>query len=276
MDHVEEKYTALKDYLAELGSLVIGFSGGVDSTLLVKVAYDLLGDDVLAVTSSSETYPSAQLKEAEKIAAEIGVPHLVIDTEELNNEDFAQNPPQRCYYCKSELFKSLQEIADRRGYDHVADGTNYDDLDDFRPGLEAAEELTVVSPLAKTEFTKEDIRQVSKRLELPTWNKPSFACLSSRFPYGDRITAEKLEMVDKAEEYLRQYTWQQLRVRHHDDTARIEVLPGDFGQLLSLREQIISKFKEIGYTYITLDIEGYRTGSMNETLNEEELSEEQV
>ncbi|SDC47174.1 uncharacterized protein SAMN04488698_11828 [Candidatus Frackibacter sp. WG12] len=268
---VKEKYNELQDYLANLDSLVIGFSGGVDSTFLLKVAYDVLGDKVLAVTSSAETYPAEQLEEAKELAKEIGAQHLVTYTEELDNEDFVKNPPRRCYYCKFELFKSLKEVAEEKGYANVADGANYDDISDYRPGADAAKELGVLSPLKETGFTKDDIREVSKELGLPTWNKAAFACLSSRFPYGDEITADKLEMVDQAEAYLRQYSWQQLRVRHHDEnTARIEILSEDFEQLLNLREDIVNKFKEIGYTYITMDLEGYRTGSMNEVLNEED------
>ncbi|SJZ70451.1 ATP-dependent sacrificial sulfur transferase LarE [Selenihalanaerobacter shriftii] len=265
----ERKYNKLKGYLANLENLVIGFSGGVDSTFLLKVAYDVLGDNVLAITSSAETYPDEQLKEAKDLVEEIGAPHLVTYTEELDNEKFVKNPPRRCYYCKSELFKSLKKIAKEEGYNNVADGANYDDISDYRPGADAARELEILSPLKEIGFTKDNIREVSKELGLPTWDKPAFACLSSRFPYGDEITVDKLEMVDQAEAYLRQYSWQQLRVRHHDEnTARIELNSEDFEQLLDLREELIAKFKEIGYVYITMDLEGYRTGSMNEVLNQ--------
>ena len=266
---LEEKYANLKEDIRQKGELVVAFSGGVDSTFLIKLAYDVLGEDnVLAVTSRSETYPQKQLEEAKELAEQIGVKHLITYTSELENERFAQNDKLRCYYCKHELFSEVIRIAKDEGYKHVADGSNYDDhLHDYRPGMKAAAELEVCSPLKEAEFTKEDIRIISKKLGLSTWDKAAFACLSSRFPYGDEIKIESLSMVDKAEEFLQKYKFSQLRVRHHDEnTARIEILPEDMPFLLEKREEIIEYLKEIGYIYITMDIQGYRTGSMNEVL----------
>lgn len=269
---LENKYDNLKNMLNDMGELVIAYSGGVDSTFLLKVASDVLGkENVLAVTSSSETYPKKQLEEAEELAKLMGVEHLIIYTSELENDKFAQNDKLRCYYCKHELFSEVIRLAEDQGYKYVADGSNYDDhLHDYRPGIKAAAELEVRSPLKEAEFSKEDIRIISKKLDLPTWNKASFACLSSRFPYGDKITADNLNKVDQAEEFLQQYSFNQLRVRHHDDnTARIEVMPEDMPLLLEYREEIVNHLKDIGYIYITMDIEGYRTGSMNEVLEED-------
>ncbi len=249
--------------------VAIAFSGGVDSTFLLKTAVEVLGkENVLAVTSSAETYPSQELKQAKQLAADMEVKHHITYTTELENEKFVKNDKLRCYYCKHELFSDVKQIAADKGYNYVLDGSNYDDLvNDYRPGMKAAEELEVRSPLKEAELTKKEIRILSKKLNLPTWNKPAFACLSSRFPYGDKITVEKLSMVDRAEKFMRKYNFNQLRVRHHDqDTARIEVLPEDFTVLLNNREEIINKFKDIGYTYITIDLQGYRTGSMNEVL----------
>jgi uncharacterized protein len=269
MPTLKQKFTALKDSIREMDSLLIAFSGGVDSTFLLKVAHDILGDKVAALTSASETYPSEQLEEAKRLAQKIGVHHIITSTKELENKDFAQNDKLRCYHCKHELFSELREVAKEEGYAEVADGANYDDfVHDYRPGLKAAEELGVKSPIKEAEITKEELRELSKGLGLPTWDKPAFACLSSRFPYGDQITEDKLKMVDAAERYLRQFDFDQLRMRHHDQhTARIEVTPEDMEFFFNNRQKIVDKLKEIGYTYITLDLEGYRTGSMNEVLD---------
>ncbi|MFW5891153.1 MAG: ATP-dependent sacrificial sulfur transferase LarE [Halanaerobiaceae bacterium] len=266
----KEKLNELKTYINNLDNVAIAFSGGVDSTLLLKISVEVLGKEkVLAVTSCSETYPSEEFEDAKKLVEKIGAKHHVIYSSELDNDDFAQNDKNRCYYCKKELFSEIKEVAAEKGYDNVLDGSNYDDkINDYRPGLKAVKELDVKSPLKEAKLTKKDIRAISKKYDLSTWNKPSFACLSSRFPYGQRIEPEILEKVDEAERFLRKYNFNQLRLRHHDEeTARIEVLPEDMNTLMQNKGEIIDKLKELGYTYITMDLEGYRTGSMNEVLN---------
>lgn len=266
---LEEKYNKLRNILLSIERLVIGFSGGVDSTLLLKVAIDVLGrDNVLAVTSSSETHPLSSLEEAKRLAKEIGADHKIIESMELSDERFSRNDKERCYYCKKILFSDLREIARDNGYSVMADGSNADDsLYDYRPGLKAIKELGVRSPLLEAGLAKKEIRELSKELGLPTWDKAAFACLGSRFPYGEAITSEKLEMVDKGEAFLKKYGFSQLRLRQHDQyTARIEVLSEDMDKLMANREEIVGSLKKIGYNYITLDIEGYRTGSMNELL----------
>jgi uncharacterized protein len=270
---VEEKLSKLKAIVSELESVVVAFSGGVDSTLVTKVCYDVLRDNSMAVTARSETYPDFEFKEAQKLAKEIGIKHLVIDTSELAIEGFANNPPERCYFCKTELFGKLKDIAKEQGFLNVADGANLDDTQEFRPGLQASRELNVRSPLKEAGMTKKDIREVSKMLKLPNWDKPAYACLSSRFPYGQSITEEKLSMVSEAEKYLRGLGLVQFRVRHHETIARIEVLPDDINILTNspAREELTAKFKDIGFTYVTLDLAGYRSGSMNEVLTETEL-----
>ena len=267
---VEEKLSKLKAVVSKLESVVVAFSGGVDSTLVAKVCYDTLKDKSIAVTARSETYPDFEFKESQKLADEIGIKHLVIDTSELAIEGFANNPPERCYFCKTELFGKLKEIAGEQGFLNVADGANLDDTQEFRPGLQASRELNIRSPLKETGLTKKDIREVSKFLNLPNWDKPAYACLSSRFPYGQSITEEKLSMVSEAEKYLRALGLIQFRVRHHETIARIEVLPEDIHILTNspVREELSAKFKNIGFTYVTLDLEGYRSGSMNEILSE--------
>ena len=270
---VEEKLSKLKEVVSKLESVVVAFSGGVDSTLVAKVCYDTLKDNSMAVTARSETYPDFEFKESQKLASEIGIKHLVVDTSELAIEGFANNPPERCYFCKTELFGKLKEIAKEHGFLNVADGANLDDTQEFRPGLKASKELDVRSPLKETGLAKEDIREVSKFLNLPNWNKPAYACLSSRFPYGQSITEEKISMVSEAEKYLRGLGLVQFRVRHHETIARIEILPEDIHTLTNspAREELTAKFKEIGFTYVTLDLAGYRSGSMNEVLSETEL-----
>ena len=268
---LEEKLDSLKEILKSLESVVIAYSGGVDSTFLSKVAFDVLGDNALAVTARSETYPRSEFEEAMKLAGSIEIRHETTLSEELDIPEFSDNPVNRCYYCKKELFTKLKEIAKKRGLKHVVDGSNFDDLDDHRPGMQAADELGVRSPLEEAKLTKADIRELSKRLGLPTWDKPSFACLSSRFPYGNRITREKLTAVGEAEIFLRNLGIRQLRVRHHDQIARIEVAEDDMEALLQNREQIVEKLKELGYTYVAMDLQGYRTGSMNEVLTDSKL-----
>ncbi|MCP2240525.1 ATP-dependent sacrificial sulfur transferase LarE [Thermoanaerobacterium thermosaccharolyticum] len=267
---LEEKYENLKKYIKQLGSAVIAFSGGVDSTFLAKVCKDMLNDSCLAVTATSSTYPEREFKEALELAKEIGIRHKIIKSEELEIEGFSKNPIDRCYYCKSELFSKLKKVADDEGIEYVLDGTNADDTGDFRPGRRAAKELGVKSPLLECGFTKDDIREMSKRLGLPTWNKPAYACLSSRFPYGQEITSEKLSMVEKSEEYLLNLGFVGFRVRHHGDVARIELNPDQINMMMdeNIRKKVVSKLKEIGFKYVSLDLEGYRTGSMNEAISE--------
>jgi len=269
-DTLEAKYDRLRDSLAGYGSLLVAYSGGLDSSLLLKVSHDVLGDRVLAVTALSPTYPGQERAAAEALAKDLGVRLVTVETDELDIAGFADNPPERCYFCKSELFGELQAIARDEGIAYVADGSNADDVDDYRPGMQAACELGVVSPLNEAGLTKEDIRTLSKRLGLPTWDKPASACLASRFPYGEAITREKLAMVEAAESFLRELGFRQVRVRHHGTIARIEVAPEAIERLASpaVRAQVVHRLTEIGYDYVTLDCRGYRTGSMNEVLPE--------
>ncbi|QLY80621.1 ATP-dependent sacrificial sulfur transferase LarE [Clostridium intestinale] len=269
---LDEKLELLKDIIRKKGSAAVAFSGGVDSTFLIKVAKEVLEDKLIAVTATSSTYPERELKEAIKYAKDFGVKHIIISSEELDIEGFANNPKNRCYYCKKELFTKVKEVALQNGVEYVFDGSNLDDNGDYRPGMQAAKELLVVSPLKEAGLTKKDIRDLSKEYGLATWNKPAFACLSSRFPYGNKITLPKLKMIDKAEQFLLDMGIRQVRVRHHGEIARIEVAPEEREKFFNVEfmDKISSEFKEIGFIYTTLDIAGYRTGSMNEVLNEEE------
>lgn len=264
-----QKYDRLQAILGEMGSVAIGYSGGVDSTLLLKVAVDLLGNNALAMIGRSETYPTREFEEAVRIAETIGARYVVVRTEETDILKFRENPANRCYFCKTELFGKLDEIAEREGLKWIADGTITDDVGDFRPGMKAKSEKNVRSPLLEAELSKAEVREISKHLGLPTWDKPAFACLSSRFPYGMSITKENLTKIDTAETFLRDEGFRFFRVRFHDQrTARIEVGKDEIRRLLDddLRERLVAYLKQLGFTYITLDLQGYRTGSMNEVV----------
>jgi len=262
------KLRRLQKILREMKSVLVAFSGGVDSTLLLKAAADVLGKNVLAVIARSEMYPEKEIREATDIARTLKVRHKVIETQEIENPDFLKNPPFRCYHCKRELFSKLKEIGEKEGLVHVLDGQNVDDKGDFRPGEWAGRELGIRSPLREAGLTKSDIRALSRAFHLPTWNKPSLACLASRFPYGTAIDRKSLKRVGAAEEYLRDMGFGQLRVRHHGETARIEILPEEFRKIMNpkSRRKIVARLKKLGYLYVALDLAGYRTGSLNEGL----------
>jgi len=270
-EETQKKYEGLKAVLQQMGSALVAFSGGVDSTFLVKVAQDVLGNQIFAVIASSESYPESETQEAIELAKKLDIPHMVIRTRELDNPYFSNNPPDRCYHCKTELFSRLKEIAAEKGFSFVLDGSNFDDMGDYRPGLQACEELGIRSPLKEVGLGKEEIRELSRQMNLPTWNKPSLACLASRFPYNSEIDKASLEQVAKAEEYLWSMDFSQVRVRHHDQIARVEVDSEGVQRLLdpNLRKKIVENLKRVGYTYVTLDLAGYRTGSMNEPLSED-------
>lgn len=265
--NLEEKYEKLKEIIEDLGQLVIGFSGGVDSSLLAKVSYDVLGDDALAVTAKAPIYAQHEIEQAKKMAAEIGINHQVVSIEADLMDVVKDNPTDRCYHCKKTIFFQVKDFAGERP---VADGTNVDDLGDYRPGMKAIEELEVHSPLKEAGLNKTEIRQLSKELGLSTWEFPSTTCLATRFPYGEEITAEKLDLLEEAENYLHQLGFEQLRVRYHGDLARIEVAPAERSKFFAVDklDQINQKLQELGFEYVTMDLGGYQTGKMNKLIED--------
>ncbi|HRA30440.1 MAG TPA: ATP-dependent sacrificial sulfur transferase LarE [Thermomicrobiales bacterium] len=260
---LQARYEELRTHIAGLGSALVAFSGGVDSALVLRVAHDALGDRVAAGTGLSDTYPEEEMREAREIASEIGTEFIYARTMELTDPRYAANNSQRCFFCKTELYSRLAEIAQERGYEWLLDGTNADDLGDHRPGMRAARNWNVRSPLAELGFRKKEIRELSAGLNLRTWDKPSFACLSSRFAYGDPITVEKLKIVAKAETAMRELGFRGFRVRHHEMVARIELPEADFVRAMEMREEIVAAMREAGYAYAALDLAGFRSGSQN-------------
>ena len=248
---------------------VLAYSGGTDSTFLLKVAHDVLGNNVIAITATSSTYPKQELNQAKQLAKNIGAKHIIIKSEEMKNKNFLKNTPDRCYYCKKELLSKIKKIATAQNIEHILDGSNVDDKKDYRPGTKALIEHGARSPLREAGLTKKEIRDISREMKLTSWDKPAKACLASRFPYGTKITEERLKQVERAESYLSKLGLNQIRVRYHNDIARIEAKEDDSQKILKHAKKIIQQFKKLGFTYITLDIEGYRTGSLNEVLKHE-------
>lgn len=265
---LQNKYLELKKYLSSLNSVAVAYSSGVDSTFLLKTAVDTLHrDNVLALTAKSHSFPKRELDESIEFCKSENIRQIVFESEELSIDGFCNNPPDRCYICKKELFSKIKGIARENNINAVVEGSNADDINDYRPGMRAVAELDILSPLKKVGLTKNEIRALSKQLGLKTWNKQSFACLSSRFVYGEKITVQKLDMIDKSEQLLLDLGFKQVRVRIHNDVARIEVLPNEIERVMQFKDTIYSKFKEYGFRYVTLDLGGYRTGSMNDSLN---------
>jgi len=266
---INEKHERMKEVFRTMGKVLVAYSGGVDSTLLLGVAQETLDrGNVLAVTSLSPLYPERELDHAKKVVQSVGAKHLLVESNELEIKGFSKNPSNRCYFCKRELFKKLSELAKTEGIHFIVEGSTLDDDKDHRPGSQAIKELGIRSPLKEVGFTKLEVRELSKALGLPTWDKPSFACLASRFPYGEEITAKALEMVAESEDFLFGLGFKQVRVRHYGNLARIEILKDEMKHLMkgSLRDEVVSHLKGVGYKYVTLDLQGFRSGSMNEVL----------
>ncbi|MBV52028.1 MAG: TIGR00268 family protein [Nitrospinae bacterium] len=266
---LEKKRLDLESRIAELGSALVAFSGGVDSTLVLAVAKKVLGDKVLAVTAESDSVPERELQTAQHLAETLGVKHRIIHTEEMSSPDYLKNPANRCYYCKSELYGKLSKVAAEHKLTSILNGINLDDLGDHRPGITAANEAGIISPLAELGFNKQAVRDLAREMDLPNWEKPALACLSSRIPYGQPVTTEKLSMIEQAEGALLAEGFRQVRVRHHGDMARIELPQEDIPGLLKngLTEKINLRLREIGFQYVTVDLEGYRSGSLNDVLD---------
>ncbi len=265
---MDEKLIILKARLKEYKSAVIAFSGGVDSTFLARIAKDVFGENLLLITASSSTYPFYELEEAKSLALLLGIKHKIIVSEEIDITGYSDNPPDRCYYCKSELFGKIKYIASEEGYEAVFDGSNADDLKDFRPGMKAKQEKGVISPLAETGFTKSDIRHFSGKFNLPTATKQSYACLASRFPYGEKITKVKLDRLAMAEFEVRNLGFSQFRIRSHESLARFEFIPSEMDKAWGIKDKLAEICHRSGFNYITIDLNGYRTGSMNEVLSD--------
>jgi len=265
---LQQKYKNLKQKLAGLESICVAFSGGVDSTLLLYVAHQVLGDKAMGITLRASMYSKREMEEAKEFAKGIGVKHLFVDADEYNIPEFVENDKERCYYCKKAIFTNIKNVASQYKICYIADGTIADDVFDYRPGMRALKELGVISPLKEVGLTKVEIRTLSKQLNLPTWSKPSMACLASRIPYGVKITPERLALVEKGERYLFDHGFTQFRVRYHHDIARIEIIPEEEEKFLKpdFKAQTVAYFKEIGFIYVVLDLGGYRVGSMNEVL----------
>ncbi|MCL4377017.1 MAG: ATP-dependent sacrificial sulfur transferase LarE [Actinobacteria bacterium] len=266
---LKEKIIKLKKYLQSLESAVIAFSGGTDSTFLLKITSEILKDNLAAITAKSPTFPDSEFEDSKNLARGLNVRHIIIATNELDNTEFTVNDKDRCYYCKNELLGLISDFARKNGFKHILDGSNYDDMKDYRPGARASKKWDVLSPLKEAGLTKKEIRTVSKELGLPTWDKPAAACLASRIPYGTKITEELLKKITGAESVLKKLGFAQVRVRHHDNIARIEIPVSDMPGLLDgkIKNQIIKSLKDLGYLYVVLDIEGYTTGSMNKALD---------